>query len=101
MTMQDPIADLLTRMRNAQMAGHVTVEIPNSKAKQAILQVLLDEGYITGFSVSDDVKSTITVDLKYHQGLPVIEEIARGAVLDRIYKESNEFRRSEAWAWRL
>ena len=49
MTMQDPIADLLTRMRNAQMAGHVTVEIPNSKAKQAILQVLLDEGYITGF----------------------------------------------------
>ena len=77
MTMQDPIADLLTRMRNAQMAGHVTVEIPNSKAKQAILQVLLDEGYINAFSVSDDVKSVITVDLKYHNGSPVIEEIAR------------------------
>ena len=91
MTMQDPIADLLTRMRNAQMAGHMTVEIPNSKAKQAILQVLLDEGYITGFSVSDDIKSTITVDLKYHQGLPVIEEIARVSRPGlRIYKESNE-----------
>ena len=77
MTMQDPIADLLTRMRNAQMAGHVTVDIPNSKAKQAILQVLLDEGYINDFTISDDVKGVITVALKYHNGSPVIEEIAR------------------------
>ena len=53
--------------------------------------MLLDEGYITAFSVSDDVKSTITVDLKYHQGLPVIEEIARVSRPGlRIYKESNE-----------
>jgi small subunit ribosomal protein S8 len=89
--MQDPIADLLTRMRNAQMAGHVTVEIPNSKAKQAILQVLLDEGYIAGFTISDDVKGVITVGLKYHNGAPVIEEIARVSRPGlRIYKESND-----------
>ena len=91
MTMQDPIADLLTRMRNAQMAGHVTVDIPNSKAKQAILQVLLDEGYINDFSTSEDVKGVITVALKYHNGAPVIEEIARVSRPGlRIYKESND-----------
>ena len=90
MTMQDPIADLLTRMRNAQMAGHVTVDIPNSKAKQAILQVLLDEGYINDFTTSEDVKGVITVALKYHNGAPVIEEIARVSRPGlRIYKESN------------
>tara|TARA_B100000902_G_scaffold376043_1_gene406669 strand:- start:207 stop:593 length:387 start_codon:yes stop_codon:yes gene_type:complete len=89
--MQDPIADLLTRMRNAQMAGHVTVDIPNSKAKQAILQVLLDEGYINDFTTSDDVKGVITVALKYHNGSPVIEEIARVSRPGlRIYKESND-----------
>ena len=91
MTMQDPIADLLTRMRNAQMAGHVTVDIPNSKAKQAILQVLLDEGYINDFTTSEDVKGVITVALKYHNGAPVIEEIARVSRPGlRIYKESND-----------
>tara|TARA_B100000524_G_scaffold330006_1_gene215580 strand:+ start:1570 stop:1956 length:387 start_codon:yes stop_codon:yes gene_type:complete len=89
--MQDPIADLLTRMRNAQMAGHVTVDIPNSKAKQAILQVLLDEGYINDFTTSEDVKGVITVALKYHNGAPVIEEIARVSRPGlRIYKESND-----------
>ena len=91
MTMQDPIADLLTRMRNAQMAGLVTVDIPNSKAKQAILQVLLDEGYINDFTTSEDVKGVITVALKYHNGAPVIEEIARVSRPGlRIYKESND-----------
>ena len=91
MTMQDPIADLLTRMRNAQMAGHVTVDIPNSKAKQAILQVLLDEGYINDFTTSEDVKGVITLALKYHNGAPVIEEIARVSRPGlRIYKESND-----------
>jgi len=89
--MQDPIADLLTRMRNAQMAGHVTVDIPNSKAKRAILQVLLDEGYINDFTTSEDVKGVITVALKYHNGAPVIEEIARVSRPGlRIYKESND-----------
>lgn len=55
MTMQDPIADLLTRVRNAQMAGHVSVSISNSKVKRAILDVLLEEGYILGYEVSEAV----------------------------------------------
>jgi len=91
MTMQDPIADLLTRVRNAQMAGHVTVQMPNSKGKRAILDVLQGEGFILGYSVSDEVKSNITVELKYHNGSPVIEEISRVSRPGlRIYKESND-----------
>ena len=91
MTMQDPIADLLTRVRNAQMAGHVTVQMPNSNGKRAILDVLESEGFILGYSVSDGVKSDITVELKYHDGSPVIEEISRVSRPGlRIYKESND-----------
>ena len=91
MTMQDPIADLLTRMRNAQMAGHQTVDVPNSKIKRSILKVLEDEGYIAGYSASDDVKSKITVSLKYHNGAPVMEEISRISRPGlRIYKEVGE-----------
>ena len=91
MTMQDPIADLLTRVRNAQMAGHVMVKMPNSKGKRAILDVLQSEGFILGYSVSDEVKSSISVDLKYHNGSPVIEEISRVSRPGlRIYKESND-----------
>ena len=91
MTMQDPIADLLTRVRNAQMAGHVVVKMPNSKGKRAILDVLQSEGFILGYSVSDEVKSSIKVDLKYHNGSPVIEEISRVSRPGlRIYKESND-----------
>jgi len=91
MTMQDPIADLLTRVRNAQMAGHVVVKMPNSKGKRAILDVLQSEGFILGYSVSDEVKSSISVDLKYHNGSPVIEEISRVSRPGlRIYKESND-----------
>ena len=91
MTMQDPIADLLTRVRNAQMAGHVTVQMPNSNGKRAILDVLNSEGFILGYSVSDGVKSDITVELKYHDGSPVIEEISRVSRPGlRIYKESND-----------
>jgi small subunit ribosomal protein S8 len=89
--MQDPIADLLTRVRNAQMAGHVSVQMPNSKGKRAILDVLQSEGFILGYSFTDQVKSTITVELKYHNGAPVIEEIARVSRPGlRIYKESND-----------
>ena len=76
MTMQDPIADLLTRVRNAQMAGHDSVDVPNSKIKRSILQVLLDEGFINGFAATDETKSSIHVDLKYHNGTPVIEELS-------------------------
>jgi len=75
--MQDPISDLLTRIRNAQMAGHEQVEIPNSKIKQGILKVLEEEGYINGFSSTEEVKSTLSVDLRYHNGAPVIEELKR------------------------
>ena len=89
--MQDPISDLLTRVRNAQMAGHDSVDVPNSKIKRSILQVLLDEGFINGFEATDEVKSSIHVDLKYHNGVPVIEEIKRISRPGlRIYKESAE-----------
>lgn len=94
MTMQDPISDLLTRMRNAQMAGHDGVDIPNSKIKRSVLQVLLEEGFINGFRADDEVKSTIHVDLKYHNGVPVIEEIQRVSRPGlRIYKESGDLPR--------
>ncbi|MBQ0017703.1 MAG: 30S ribosomal protein S8 [Clostridiales bacterium] len=66
MAMTDPIADMLTRIRNANTAGHPTVEIPNSKMKKAIAQILLDEGFINGFEVvEDNAQGTIKVDLKY------------------------------------
>ena len=91
MTMQDPISDLLTRIRNAQMARHETVNIPNSKVKRSILDVLLDEGYISGYTADDSVKSTLQVDLKYHNGKPVIEEISRVSRPGlRIYKECED-----------
>jgi len=80
MSMSDPIADLLTRIRNAQMAGKPSVQCPSSKIKQAILDVLKQEGYIAGYSISNDVvKPEITVELKYYDGRPVIEELHRGS----------------------
>ena len=91
MTMQDPISDMLTRIRNAQMAGHDSVEMPNSKSKRNILKVLEDEGFIAGFAATDDVKSSLSVALKYHDGAPVIEEIQRVSRPGlRIYKDSGE-----------
>ena len=78
MSMSDPIADLLTRIRNAQMAKLPIVSCPSSKVKLAICEVLQDEGYIGSFLVvADGAKSQLTVDLKYYQGKPVIEEIIR------------------------
>lgn len=66
MTMTDPIADMLTRIRNANSVGHETVEIPASKMKKAIVQILLDEGYIESYEVIDEnVQGTIKVTLKY------------------------------------
>lgn len=66
--MTDPIADMLTRIRNGNSAKHKSVEIPASKAKKDIVQILLDEGYINGFNVTeDDKQGMITVDLKYGQ----------------------------------
>ncbi|MDH3643600.1 MAG: 30S ribosomal protein S8 [Gammaproteobacteria bacterium] len=77
MTMQDPIADLLTRVRNAQAASHEDVDMPCSKIKVAICEVLKQEGYIDEFSVAEGAKSTLNVSLRYHHGRPVIEEIKR------------------------
>jgi small subunit ribosomal protein S8 len=77
MTMQDPIADLLTRIRNAQRARHPDVSIPSSKLKVAICEVLQREGYIDGFDVDGAAKPTLNVRLRYFQGRPVIEEIKR------------------------
>ena len=78
MSMSDPIADFLTRIRNAQMASMASVTCPSSKIKVEISKVLQNEGYIKGFSVSEtDGKPMISVDLKYFNGKPVIEEIKR------------------------
>ena len=78
MSMQDPLSDMLTRIRNAQMAGKVRVEMPGSKLKAAVAGVLKEEGYIADFAaVQDGNKPRLAIDLKYHQGKPVIAEIDR------------------------
>ena len=78
MSMSDPIADLLTRIRNAQLVSKATVSAPSSKVKVAIAQVLKDEGYIEGFEVKTaDGKSELVINLKYYAGRPVIERIER------------------------
>ena len=78
MSMSDPIANLLTRIRNAQMVAKPTVLVPSSKVKVAISQVLKDEGYIDDFKVtSTDGKSVLEIALKYYAGRPVIERIER------------------------
>jgi small subunit ribosomal protein S8 len=78
MSMSDPIADLLTRIRNAQMVAKPTVSVPSSKVKIAIAQVLKDEGYIDGFQVKTEAgKSELEIALKYYAGKPVIEHIER------------------------
>jgi len=78
MSMTDPIADMLTRIRNAQQANKVEVTMPSSKVKLSIAQVLKDEGYVTDFSVNENSgKPLLTITLKYFQGKPVIEQINR------------------------
>ena len=78
MSMSDPIADMLTRIRNAQGVDKAVVAMPSSKLKVAIAQVLKDEGYIDGFSVRDEGgKSQLEIALKYYAGRPVIERIER------------------------
>jgi len=78
MSMQDPVADMLTRIRNGQMAKKPSVAMPSSKLKVAIAQVLKDEGYIGSYKIeSEDNKPNLTVDLRYYAGKPVIESIKR------------------------
>src|SRR5699024_3611773 len=91
MSMQDTLADMFTRIRNAQMARKAKVEIPSSKAKEAIANVLKEEGYIDGYAVAGDKKPTMTVDLRYFEGKPVIERIARVSRPGlRVYKSAGE-----------
>jgi small subunit ribosomal protein S8 len=75
--MQDPLADMLTRIRNAQMVGKASVSMPSSKLKTNVAKVLKDEGYIIDFVVSETVKAELTIELKYFDGKPVIAEIDR------------------------
>jgi small subunit ribosomal protein S8 len=76
--MSDPIADMLTRIRNAQSVNKTTVAMPSSKLKVAIARVLKDEGYIESYAVAEDAgKSTLSIELKYYAGRPVIERIER------------------------
>ena len=77
MSMSDPIADMLTRIRNAQGVDKVSVEMPSSKVKVAIAQVLKDEGYIAGYQISSEIKPLLSIELKYFEGRPVIEEVKR------------------------
>lgn len=78
MSMQDPLADMLTRIRNAQMAGKPNVSMPSSKLKIAVAEVLEQEGYVAGHRVDgNDGKPSLVIDLKYFQGKPVIAELAR------------------------
>lgn len=92
MSMSDPIADMLTRIRNAQGVDKVSVEMPSSKVKVAIAQVLKDEGYIESFSiVGESAKPVLKIELKYYAGRPVIEKIERVSKPGlRIYKGKDE-----------
>ena len=91
MSMSDPIADMLTRIRNAQMVEKASVTMPSSKLKVAIAQVLKDEGYIDGFAVKGDGKAELEIALKYYAGRPVIERIERVSRPGlRVYKGRHE-----------
>lgn len=91
MSMSDPIADMLTRVRNAGAVRKKKVEMPASKIKIAIAKILKEEGYITEYSVSSEVKPVLTITLKYYMGKQVISEIKRVSRPGlRIYKGKNE-----------
>lgn len=91
MSMTDPIADMLTRIRNAQKARKDSVSIPASRLKQAIVEVLSREGYVGGItSETDGTKSTLNVELRYHKSAPVIERIERVSRPGlRVYKSAD------------
>ena len=95
MSMTDPIADMLTRIRNAQMREETVVKMPSSKVKLAIAEVLKNEGYIDGYKVSPEpVKPTLEIGLKYYAGRPVIEKIERVSRPGlRIYKGRDDIPR--------
>ncbi len=92
MSMTDPIADLLTRIRNGQTAGKAEVRLASSKLKTAIVKVLKDEGYIADYRLEDDSgKSTLAIGLKYYEGRPVIDRLERVSRPGlRIYRGKDE-----------
>lgn len=92
MSMQDPIADMLTRIRNGQMAEMKTVSMPSSNLKVAIAKILHEEGYVSAYNVeTTDNKAVLTIDLKYFNGKPVIETIQRVSRPSlRIYKSARD-----------
>ena len=91
MSMQDPIADMLTRIRNGQAASKIAVNMPSSKLKVAIANVLAEEGYIESVKISEGAKPELEITLKYFQGKPVVESIQRISRPSlRIYKRKDE-----------
>jgi small subunit ribosomal protein S8 len=93
--MSDPISDMLTRIRNAQLASKTAVAMPSSKVKVAIVKVLKDEGFVEDFAVRENAgKPTLEIGLKYYAGRPVIEKIDRVSTPGlRIYRGANEIPR--------
>ncbi len=92
MSMSDPIADLLTRVRNGQSAGKFEVSMPSSKMKKAIVDLLQQEGFVEGYDIEEvDNKPTLTVRLRYYKGEPVIDKVSRVSRPGlRVYKAANE-----------
>jgi small subunit ribosomal protein S8 len=93
--MTDPVADMLTRIRNAQQANKSEVTMPSSKVKVSIAKVLEEEGYISGFNVADiEGKATLSISLKYFEGKPVISQIKRESRPGlRVYKSASDLPR--------
>lgn len=91
MSMQDTLADMFTRIRNGHMAEKTAVSMPSSKIKISVAEVLKNEGYITDYAVEGEAKPLLTIELKYFDGKPVIEEIKRVSRPGlRIYKATKE-----------
>ena len=96
MSMQDPISDMLTRIRNAQRAEHDNVSMPASKIKEAIARVLQSEGYIEGYEVSGEPgpERSLSIELKYVQGVPVIRRLERASRPGlRVYRRADDLPR--------
>ena len=91
MTMQDPLSDMITRIRNANLREKESVAMPSSKVKVSVAKVLKDEGYILNYKVTEDKKPVLEIDLKYYDGKPVIEEITRSSKPSlRVYSSSKD-----------
>jgi|TARA_Y100000813_G_scaffold33201_1_gene21539 small subunit ribosomal protein S8 len=89
--MQDPLSDMITRIRNANLREKVSVAMPSSKVKVSVAKVLKDEGYILNYKVTEDKKPVLEIDLKYYDGKPVIEEITRSSKPSlRVYSSSKD-----------